>query len=221
MKKKSFQIRIILTVLTVLIYINSNAQDNSASLPGNISLRSSQEELAKIAALDKGNYKYSIEDYFAYPKQSLFKLSPDGKYFSYFEKDNNGKNHVYVKNNETHEILRVIEEDEELIRNYEWANENRLIYIKDQGGNENYQLFAINLDGSNPKSLTSFEKVQVSILDMLKEQPDHSIIQMNKDNPELFEPYKINIKTGELIKLYENKEVSSPIVGYLFDKDGN
>ena len=213
--------KIIITIVSVLAFVNSNAQDKSDSLPGNISLPSTQEELAKIVALDKGNYKYAVEDYFVKPQQSSFKLSPNGKYFSYMEKDNNGKRHVYVKNNETNEIIRAIEEDEELIRDYRWASDKRLIYLKDQGGNENYHLFAVNVDGSNPKSLTPFENVQVNILNELKEQPDHMIIQMNKDNPEIFEPYKINIHTGEIVKLFENKEVSSPIVDYQFDKDGN
>jgi len=27
-----------------------------------------------------------------------------------------------------------------------------LVYTQDQGGDENYQLFAVNIDGSNPKA---------------------------------------------------------------------
>jgi len=55
----------------------------------------------------------------------------------------------------------------------------------------------------------------------LKDQKDYMIIQMNKDNPQIFEPYKINIKNGELEKLFENKDPRNPISGYDFDKDGN
>ena len=47
------------------------------------------------------------------------------------------------------------------------------------------------------------------------------IISMNKNNPEIFEPYKININTGELEQLFENKDVTSPIAGYDFDKNGH
>lgn len=44
---------------------------------------------------------------------------------------------------------------------------------------------------------------------------------MNKDNKDFFEPYKININTGEAVKLYENNDPSNTIETYDFDKDGN
>ncbi len=188
--------------------------------PGDVSLPSSKGSLDKLASFDSGTYKYSAEDYFENPATSAFQFSPKGNYFSYREKDDNGKNHVYVKNIKTDEVKRAIEEGEELIRGYGWANDNRLVYIKDNGGNENYQLFAANLDGSNPKALTPFDEVQVNFSNLLKDQPDHVIILMNKDNKQIFEPYKINIVTGDMEKLFENKDASSPISGYEFDKDG-
>ncbi|WP_289045194.1 S9 family peptidase [uncultured Olleya sp.] len=188
--------------------------------PGDVSLPSSKAALDKLAAFDRGNYKYSAEDYFQDPSKSSFQFSPKGNYFSFREKDKDGKNHVYVKNTKTEKITLAIEEGDELIRGYSWANENRLVYIKDNGGNENYQLFAANLDGSNPKSLTPFENVQVNFSNLLEDQPDHVIITMNKDNKQIFEPYKLNIVTGDLEKLFENKDVTSPIAGYEFDKDG-
>ena len=197
------------------------AQNNDQELPGNTKLPSSTEELEKLADLETGNYTYSVEDYFQRPKQSSFKFSPDGKYLSYREKDNEGKSHVFVKNTSTDEIKRVIVEGEDLVRGYGWANENRLIYVKDNGGDENYHLFAVDLDGKNDKELTPFDDVKVSIMNNLKEQKDHMIISMNKDNAQIFEPFKINIVTGEYEKLFENKDVANPISGYDFDKDGN
>ena len=62
--------------------------------------------------MDEGNYRYTVEDYFAKPKASTFRFSPDGKYMSYREKDDNGKRHIYVKEIETGDITRAIEEKE-------------------------------------------------------------------------------------------------------------
>ena len=197
------------------------AQETPKELPGNTKLPSTKEELMKLAELEKGIFKYSVEDYFQKPKQSSFQFSPDGKYLSYREKDNNGKNHVYVKNTKTSVITMAIEEGENLILGYGWANENRLVYVKDKGGNENYHLLAADLDGKNQMDLTPFDGVRVGILNFLKDQKDHMIIQLNKDNPQIYEPYKINIKTGELEKLFENKDPKNPISGYEFDKEGN
>ena len=188
--------------------------------PGDVSLPSSEDALKKLAAFDNGSYKYSVEDYFQDPSKSSFQFSPKGNYFSFREKDEKGKNHVYVKDTKTEKVTLAIEEGEELIRDYGWANDNRLVYIKDNGGNENYQLFAANLDGSNPKALTPFDDVQVNFSNLLEDQPDHVIVMMNKDNKQIFEPYKLNIVTGDMEKLFENKDATSPIASYEFDKDG-
>ncbi|MFA6831365.1 MAG: S9 family peptidase [Bacteroidaceae bacterium] len=190
-------------------------------LPGNTALVTSDEDLIKLAAQDSGNYKYDVSDYFARPKASAFKLSPNGLYLSYFEKDENNKNHVYVKDVSTGRVQRAIEEKEELIKGYGWINNDRLFYMMDKGGNENFHIYATNLDGSNNIDLTPFEGVQANLLNILKEQKDFVIIQMNKNNKQIFEPYKLNVVTGELTQLFHNEEVSSPIQGYDFDKDGN
>ncbi len=181
MKKAMLGVLSLLTVSNLML-----AQDVKKSLPGNTELVSSKEELAGLAALEKDTYEYSVEDYFQKPKQSSFKFSPDGQYLSFREKDENGKSHVYVKNTETDEITRVIEEGKDLVRGYGWANDNRLIYVKDNGGDENYHLFAVDLDGKNQMELTPFDGVKVDILNGLKDQKDYMIILMNKDNPQIF-----------------------------------
>ncbi|MEM6525814.1 MAG: S9 family peptidase [Bacteroidota bacterium] len=189
--------------------------------PGNASLPTSDDELSALAAKEIGNYTYSVSDYFARPASSSFQLSPQGTFMSYREKDESLKNHVYVKNIETNEVKRVITEGEELVRGYAWANDNRLIYIMDKGGNEDYHLFAVDVDGSNEKELTPYEGVRVEILALLKEDKDHMIISMNKNNAQVFDPYKINIVSGDIEQLYENTDLANPIMSYEFDKDGN
>ncbi|WP_223710925.1 alpha/beta hydrolase family protein [Niabella beijingensis] len=189
--------------------------------PGDTTLPSGEVELQKIMAQDKGDYKYKVEDYFARPKSSQFQLSPGGKYLSYMEKDDAGKRHVYVKEIATGKINRAIEEKEELIKGYGWINDERLVYAMDKGGNENYHIYAANVDGSNVLDLTPFDDVQAGIERILKDQKNYMIISMNRDNKQIFEPYKVNVVTGQLEKLYENKDVSNPIAGYDFDKDGN
>ncbi|KUF40381.1 S9 family peptidase [Myroides marinus] len=191
------------------------------TLPGNPSLVSSEEELIALANKEQGNYKYRVEDYFQRPTSSSFQLSPNGKYLSYREKDEKNKRHVYVKEIESGKVIRVIEEGEELVRGYGWINDDRLAYMMDNGGDENYHIYAVNVDGTNNIDLTPFDKVQAGILNMLKEQKDYIIISMNLENAQIFEPYKININTGEYVKLFTNDDPANPVAGYDFDKDGN
>ena len=190
------------------------------TIPGNPDLVSSNEELNALGALAAGDFKYSVEDYFAKPKASTFRFSPDGEFMSYREKDENGKRHIYVKEISSGSTTKAIEEKEELVRGYAWLNNNRLAYISDTGGDENYHVFAVDLDGSNLKDLTPFDGVQAQFSNLLKEDKEHIIVNLNKNNPQVFEPYKVNIVTGELTQLFTNDDPSSPIIGYDFDKDG-
>ncbi len=191
------------------------------TLPGNPSLVSTEEELIALANKEQGTYKYSVEDYFQRPTSSSFQLSPNGKYLSYREKDEKNKRHVYVKEIASGNVIRVIDEGEELVRGYGWINDDRLAYMMDNGGDENYHIYAVNVDGTNNIDLTPFDKVQAGILNMLKEQKDYIIISMNLENAQVFEPYKINIHTGEYTKLFTNDDPSNPVSDYDFDKDGN
>lgn len=193
---------------------------NEQKLPGKPELVTSDEKFKALAALDEGEYAYSVSDYFARPKASAFQFSPDGKYLSYREKDENNKRHIYVKDLETGTITKAVEEGEELVRAYAWANSERLIFMMDKGGDENYHLFAANADGKHQKELTPFEGVKAQMINELKEDKDHLIISMNKNDAQVFEPYKINVNTGELTQLYTNEDPENPIMGYDFDKDG-
>ena len=167
------------------------------------------------------DYRYSVEDYFSKPKASSFQFSPDGKYLSYREKDENGKRHIYVRELNTNKVTRAIEEKEELVRGYGWVNNERLVYAMDQGGDENYHIYAVDLDGTDLVDLTPIDGVRASILELVKEDKDHVIVSMNKNNPQVFEPYRVNVKTGAIEQLFSNDDVANPVMGYNFDKDGN
>ncbi|PIF46343.1 dipeptidyl aminopeptidase/acylaminoacyl peptidase [Chryseobacterium sp. 52] len=204
----------------VLSVIMINAQTSTAKLPGDPTLPSSKANLEKLISYDKGNFKYKVEDYFARPNASQFKISPDGQYLSYKEKDKDKKNHVYVKDLKTGKITKAIVEKDELIGGYGWLDKKRLFYTQDKGGNENTHMYAVDIDGKNLKDLTPFDGVTLNYTDIVKDT-EFVIVALNKNNKQIFEPYKINFNTGEMTQLYENKDVNSPIDGYIFDKAGN
>ncbi|UKB82149.1 S9 family peptidase [Chryseobacterium sp. MEBOG06] len=212
--------KILGTICIVLPAIMINAQSSTTKLPGDPTLPSNKASIEKLISYDKGNFKYKVEDYFARPKASGFKLSPDGKYLSYKEKDKDSKNHVYVKDLGTGKITKAIVEKDDLIKSYGWLNKKRLFYTQDKGGNENIHLYAADADGSNLKDLTPFEGITLGTIRPIKDT-DFVVVTMNKNNKQIFEPYKINFVTGEITQLYENKDVNSPIDDYIFDKDGN
>lgn len=204
----------------VLSAIMINAQTSTAKLPGDPTLPTSKANLEKMISYDKGSFKYKVEDYFARPNASQFKISPDGQFLSYKEKDKDKKNHVYVKELKTGKITKAIVEKEDLIKSYGWLDKKRLFFTQDKGGNENIHLYAADIDGKNLKDLTPFEGITLGSVRLIKDT-EFVVLTMNKNNKQIFEPYKINFNTGEMTQLYENKDVNSPIDDYIFDKDGN
>lgn len=195
-------------------------QEINIEKKGNTDLPSTPEELAELIKLGEDKkYKYSVEDFFRNPDKVAFNISPGGKYFSYLGPYKNRLN-LYVQKIGDKGAKRITSETDRDISAYEWASDNRLVYIKDKGGDENYSLFGVDTDGKNLKELTPYENVRIEIIDMLPNNDAEIIIGMNKEMKELFEPYRINIETGEIKKIAENKDIAAPISTWKTDHDG-
>ena len=192
---------------------------SNPNLPGDSTLPSSQEEIDHLIRLSSGNEKYSIEDFFRKPEKSQYKLSPDGIHYS-FVAPYKRRSNIFVRKIDSPDILQITFDEDRDISGYFWANNDRIIYLKDQGGNENFQLYAINKDGTGQLDLTPFDGVRIGIVDDLEDNEEEIIIAMNKNNPQLFEPYRLNINTGRLNQLAVNDNVFEPIDSWITDHDG-
>ncbi len=151
-----------------------------------------------------------LRDFFKNPEKTAYKISPDGKYFSFLAPHNNRLNVFIQKINAdnaariTDNAIRITDEANRDIVNYFWGNNEQIIYLQDSKGDENFHLYAVNTDGSSIKDYTPFEKITVRLIDELEEIDSEVLIAMNKRNPEIFDAYRLNIKTGELKMEAEN-----------------
>ncbi len=145
------------------------------------------------------------KDFFRNPEQSSYQLSPGGDYIAYLAPYKSRMN-IFVKKLSAAQspAKRITALEDRDIAGYFWANNGRIVYLKDNAGDENYHLYAVNHDGTEDKELTPFKGVKVNIIDDLPEQDDYLIIGMNKRNPQVHDPYRLNITTGALELLYEN-----------------
>ncbi len=157
-----------------------------------------------------------MKDFFRNPVKSSFQLSPNGEYLAFMQPWENRMN-VHVQKIGSDEITRITSAKARDIAGFAWANNERIVFVQDKGGDENFKLYAVNIDGSNEKTLTPFEKVRVGIIDDLEENPDEMIIQMNKRDPRVFDAYRININSGEMKMVAQNP---GNISGWVTDWDG-
>jgi dipeptidyl aminopeptidase/acylaminoacyl peptidase len=124
---------------------------------------------------------------------------------------------IHVKNLETNEVTRVTDLTDRSVSGYMWATNERLLYVRDFGGDENYHILAVNIDGSDNVDLTPFEKVQAGLIDDLENDEEHVLVSLNTRDPQCFDPYRLNIVTGELTILAENPGY---ITSWMTDHDG-
>jgi dipeptidyl aminopeptidase/acylaminoacyl peptidase len=157
-----------------------------------------------------------LEDFFKNPEKSRYRISPDGKYYSYMAPYENRMN-IFVQEIGTDSATRLTSETDRDISNYFWKNPSRILYMKDTGGDENFRLYGVNIDGSNLVCFTDFPEVRTEIIDDLENVPTEVIIGMNKRDPQVFDPYRLNIETGKMEMLAENP---GNIQGWIFDHDG-
>lgn len=144
-----------------------------------------------------------LRDFFKNPEKIFYKISPDGRYFSYLSPHNNRLN-VFIQKTGTDKANLITNESNRDILNYLWGNNEQILYLQDNKGDENFHLYAVNIDGNGMKDLTPFENITVRLIDELEEIDSEVLIAMNKRNPEIFDAYRLDIKTGELKVEAEN-----------------
>ena len=116
----------------------------------------------------------TVEDFFKNSEKRTFRLSPNGEYIAYMAPYENRMN-IHVRKFDSDSVTRVTSVTDRDLAGYFWANNDRLVYIRDKAGNENFHLFAVDKDGSNEKDLTPFDGVRAQIIDDLEENEKEMI----------------------------------------------
>src|SRR6266702_7490932 len=151
---------------------------------------------------------------FGNPVKTSPQVSPDGKQMAYLAPVNNVLN-VWVGTIGQDDDRPVTNDVERGIRFYTWAADNKhILYLQDVGGNENWRLYATNLESQETRDLTPFENVQARVIDRDKHFPNELLIGMNKDNPQVQDVYHLDLASGELTLVTKNP---GNIVGWISD----
>ena len=144
-----------------------------------------------------------LEDFFRNSQEAAYQISPDGRHLSYLAPYADRMN-LFVRPVGGGGAVRVTSETQRSLAGYMWADNGRLLFMKDTDGDENYRLYGVNLDGSDLRAYTDFPGVRTTLIDDLEETPGKVLIGLNRRNPEVFDPYRLDLDTGELTQLAEN-----------------
>ena len=149
---------------------------------------------------------------FGNPERVSPSLSPDGRRIAYLAPVD-GVLNVWV-GPLGGEASPVTEDRDRGIRSFFWAKNGRdLLYIQDKGGDENWRLYGVDLEGGGTRDLTPFDDVQAQVIGRDKHHPDELLVGLNRDNPQLHDVYRLDLRSGDLTKVVENPGV----VGWVVD----
>ncbi|NYT83172.1 S9 family peptidase [Alcaligenaceae bacterium] len=169
--------------------------------------------------------KFPVQDFFRNPDRGFFRLSDDGALLGYMEPaaidGRPARMNVFVQpldgSAPVGEPRRLTAEVDRDIAQYFWKGSDTVIYEKDFNGDENFHVLAVDAASGKITDLTPFPGVRADIQDDLPDDPDHLLISHNGRNPEIFDVYRANIRSGELTLVAENP---GNIVGWQTDHQG-
>ncbi|MDR6458270.1 dipeptidyl aminopeptidase/acylaminoacyl peptidase [Chryseobacterium vietnamense] len=170
----------------------------------------------EVPVLDRGLF-------FGNPEISGGQLSPDGKWIS-FTKEYGGIMNIWVKKiDEPFDKARPLTDSKRPLNGYFWSEDGKyILYVKDNNGDENMNIFAVDPMAKVAKgvpesrNITPLKDVTAQIYMVSRKDPDLFMIGLNNRDKAWHDLYSLKISTGELKKIFENKD---RITSYDFDWD--
>src|SRR5262245_41287206 len=165
---------------------------------------------------------------FGNPDRANPQLSHDGKWLSYLAPLEGVMNVWVAQVGEISKAKAVTHESKRGIRQYRWAYDNaHLLYLQDSGGDENWKIYSVGLDGGAAKDLTPIEEIKgadgkplmlpsgkkmrpaARIEAVSPKFPTTVVVGLNDRDPKFHDAYKLDLATGKMELLKQNDRYAS------------
>ncbi|MEZ5514628.1 MAG: prolyl oligopeptidase family serine peptidase [Steroidobacteraceae bacterium] len=154
---------------------------------------------------------------FGNPDKAQARLSPDGKYNSFIAPRDGVLNVFVAPLGDIANAKPITNDTKRGIRQHFWAYTNRhVLFIQDEGGDENWHLYAVDVTTGQQRDLTPYPGVTAQVVGLSWKRPGTVLVGLNDRAPEWHDLYEIDIATGER-KLIERNE--QEFAGYEADSD--
>ncbi len=157
-----------------------------------------------VSALAQSRELIPMKDFFRNPERAYFRIASDGKTLSFMQPWERRMN-IYVQPvGSKAEPVRITSEKDRDIRDYFWKGPNRVVFLKDVGGDEDDHVVIVDRRGGEPRDVTPYPRVKAQIIDPLVEFPGRMLIGLNQRVKEVFDAYELDLATGKLTLVAEN-----------------
>ena len=150
---------------------------------------------------------------FGNPTRAQGQISPDGRWLSWIA-PKDGVLNIWVAPAGDMGAGRVITDDKKRgIRFHAWANSStHVLYIQDEGGTEDWHVYAVPVAGGPGRDLTPLPGVNARIQQLSLDEPDVMAVGLNDRDKAWHDVYRIDIRTGARELLFENRKELSEIM---------
>src|SRR5581483_984789 len=131
------------------------------------------------------------------PERLMPQISPDASKLGWIAPDDKGVLQVFVRTLGSSDDAAVTQDKKRGIRWFKWAQDSRtLLYTQDNDGDENFHVFARDLESKNERDLTPFKGVKAAVLDTHPRFPDTVLVTLNLRDRKAFDVHRVSLKTG-------------------------
>jgi hypothetical protein len=144
---------------------------------------------------------------FGNPTRAQGQISPDGRWLSWLAPER-GVLNIWVAPVGDMRGARVITADRQRgVRFHAWANSSAFVlYIQDEGGTEDWHVYAVPVAGGPARDLTPLGGVNARIQELGFDEPNVIAVALNDRDKAWHDIYRIDIATGARELLYENRQ---------------
>jgi dipeptidyl aminopeptidase/acylaminoacyl peptidase len=162
--------------------------------------RTPAEAVAGVPVIPRANL-------FGNPEKAQARLSPDGQYVSFIA-PKDGVLNVWVGPRNDPSVAKPITNDKlRGIRQHFWAYDNKhVLYIQDEGGDENYHLYATDVATGTTRDLTPYKGAKAEVVGLSWKKPGSVAVGLNDRVAEWFDLWEVNIATGKRTLIEQNTQ---------------
>jgi len=151
--------------------------------------------------------------FFGNPSRSGGQISPDGRWLSWLA-PRDGVLNIWVAPRADPTAARALTDERvRPIRSYFWSPDSAtVLYVNDQGGDENFKLYGVPAEGGEAKTLTPFDKVRTEIFKVSPQVRDRILVGVNNRDERWHDVYALDLASGALSLVFENDGFGSFLI---------